>query len=122
MRFSRFFRLYRLSESVTYVCSIPCNTPTPPASTIFTLLFSIGWRVRFPLATSAYPSCAFGLQKRRYYIPLIDNTARTDLRLRCENESTFDFMNVSARPGIVAVCGLLQGWPTEVPRQYPSRP
>ena len=49
-------------------------------------------------------------------MPLFDQTVRTDLRLRRENESAFDYMNVSARPGIVAVRGLLEGWFAEVPR------
>jgi hypothetical protein len=81
---------------------------TPPASTIFGPLFSIAWRVVFSCVTSAYPL-------RLKCMPLFDDIVRAELRPRRENESAFEYMNISARPGLVAVRELLEGWFPEIP-------
>lgn len=43
-------------------------------------------------------------------MPLFDTFERHDLRPRRQNEGAFDYMNVSARPGIDAIRELLQLW------------
>jgi hypothetical protein len=48
-------------------------------------------------------------------MPLFDSIVRTALRPRRENESAFDYMNSSARPGFIAVRGLLETWFEGVP-------
>jgi len=41
-------------------------------------------------------------------MPLFDQVARADRRPRRQNESSFDYMNTSARPGIGAIRNLLE--------------
>src|SRR5271165_246212 len=48
-------------------------------------------------------------------MPLFDETARIETRPRRQNEGAFDYMNISARPGIAAIRELLEGWFERVP-------
>lgn len=49
---------------------------------------------------------------------LFDEIVRTEVRFRLENEGAFDYMNASARRGIVAVRGLLEAWFAEFPEEF----
>jgi hypothetical protein len=48
-------------------------------------------------------------------MPLFDLIDRNDRRLRLQNESSFDYLNVSARPGIVAIRELVERWFGRIP-------
>ncbi len=48
-------------------------------------------------------------------MPLFDQVARADRRPRRQNESSFDYMNTSARPGIGAIRNLLEKWFDQLP-------
>ena len=48
-------------------------------------------------------------------MPLFDEILRTDTRPRGQNESSFDYMNLSARPGIQAIRDLLENWFDHLP-------
>lgn len=43
-------------------------------------------------------------------MPLFDQVNRNETRPRRQNESSFDYMNSSARPGIAAIRDLLENW------------
>lgn len=48
-------------------------------------------------------------------MPLFDQIVRTEARPRRQNESSFDYMDSSARPGICAIRGLLENWFEHLP-------
>ncbi len=48
-------------------------------------------------------------------MPLFDDIVRTEIRARRQNESTFDYLNTSARPGIQAARDLLETWFEHLP-------
>lgn len=48
-------------------------------------------------------------------MPLFDDIVRTDRRPRGQNEGGFDYVNVSARPGIAAIREVLERWFVHLP-------
>src|ERR1035438_5238649 len=48
-------------------------------------------------------------------MPLFDQIVRTETRARRQNEGSFDYLNTSARPGIVAMRDLLENWFERLP-------
>jgi len=48
-------------------------------------------------------------------MPLFDQLDHTDRRPKRQNEGGFDYMNASARPGIVAIRALLEEWFEQLP-------
>src|SRR5438874_8367331 len=48
-------------------------------------------------------------------MPLFDQIVRAERRARRQNESSFDYMNTSARPGVCAIRELLEVWFERLP-------
>jgi hypothetical protein len=48
-------------------------------------------------------------------MPLFDQIERTETRVRHQNESSFDYLNTSARPGICAIREMLERWFEHLP-------
>src|SRR5712691_5350723 len=48
-------------------------------------------------------------------MPLFDQIARAEMRLRRQNEGSFSYLNSSARPGISAMRDLLENWFEHLP-------
>ena len=48
-------------------------------------------------------------------MPLFDQVVCEDIRPRRQNESSFDYMNSSARPSISAIRELLERWFEQLP-------
>jgi hypothetical protein len=58
---------------------------------------------------------AVHLRSLKTNMPLFDDIPRADHRPRRQNESTFAYMNASARPGICAIRRCLEDWFAHVP-------
>jgi len=48
-------------------------------------------------------------------MPLFDDLTRSDTRPKMQNEASFDYLNISARPGVCAERDLLEGWFEHLP-------
>ncbi len=85
------------------------DIPTPPPSPSVPFSFQLVASREFPV----YLLCTL-----RAFMPLFDDAVRTERRPRYENESVFDYLNSSARPGSAAVRLLMENWFDEYPIRH----